>query len=254
MVHLLPLPGSPEFNGSMDEVVETAVSDASALTKAGFPALMVENFGDTPFFADGVASETISAMTVAVTGVMDATGVPIGVNVLRNDALSALAIAAATGAAFIRVNVLTGMMYTDQGPIVGRASEVLRKRSALAPEIEIWADVIVKHASAPAGIDARQAAADTVERGGADAVIVSGSGTGVEPDIHEAGVVRAAVPTETRVVIGSGANADNLSRLLRAADSVIVGSSTKVDGEARNRVDALRAARFIEVARDEGLL
>jgi hypothetical protein len=238
----------------MDEVAETAVSDASALTEAGFPALMVENFGDTPFFADGVASETVSAMTVAVTGVMDATGVPIGVNVLRNDALSALGIAAATGAAFIRVNVLTGMMYTDQGPIVGRASEVLRKRSALAPEIEIWADVIVKHASAPAGIDARQAAADTVERGGADAVIVSGSGTGAEPDIHEAGVVRAAVPTETRVVIGSGANADNLSRLLRAADSVIVGSSTKVDGDARNRVDALRAARFIEVARGEGLL
>ena len=254
MVHLLPLPGSPKFNSSMDEIVKTAVSDASALTGAGFPALMVENFGDTPFFADGVTSETISAMTIVVTRVMDATGVPIGVNVLRNDALSALGIAAATRAAFIRVNVLTGMMYTDQGPIVGRASEVLRKRSALAPEIEIWADVIVKHAAAPAGIDARQAAADTVERGGADAVIVSGSGTGAEPDIHEAGVVRAAVPTETRVVIGSGANANNLSRLLSAADSVIVGSSTKVDGDARNRVDALRAARFIEVARGEGLL
>lgn len=254
MVHLLPLPGSPEFNGSMDQVVETAVSDASALTEAGFPALLVENFGDTPFFADGVAAETISALTIAVIAVLDATGVPIGVNVLRNDALSAIGIAAATGAAFIRVNVLTGMMYTDQGPIVGRASEVLRKRSALAPEIEIWADVIVKHAAAPAGIDARQAAADTVERGGADAVIVSGSGSGAEPDIHEAGVVRAAVPTQTRVVIGSGANADNLSRLLGAADSVIVGSSTKVAGDARNRVDPLRADRFIEVARGEGLL
>jgi membrane complex biogenesis BtpA family protein len=238
----------------MDQVVETAVSDASALAEAGFPALMVENFGDTPFFADGVAPETISAMTVAVIAVTEATGAPIGVNVLRNDALSAIGIAAATGAAFIRVNVLTGMMYTDQGPIVGRASEVLRRRSGLAPEIEIWADVIVKHATAPAGIDARQAAADTVERGGADAVIVSGSSTGAEPDIHEAAVVRAAAPDQTRVVIGSGANADNLSRLLSAADSVIVGSSTKVDGNAHNRVDPLRAAGFIEVARGEGLL
>ncbi|TDI50904.1 MAG: BtpA/SgcQ family protein [Acidobacteria bacterium] len=254
MVHLLPLPGSPGFNGSMDEIIKTAVSDASDLAEAGFPALMIENFGDVPFLADGVPAETISAMTVSVTEVSDATGLPFGVNVLRNDAVSALGIAAATGAAFIRVNVLTGIMYTDQGPIVGQAAAVLRKRSQLAPGVEIWADVMVKHAAAPAEIDASQAAADTVERGRADAVIVSGSGTGAEPDMHEATVVRAAVPTETRVVIGSGANVDNLSRLTGTADSVIVGSSIKVDGDARNRVDPRRASRFIEAARDDGLL
>ena len=256
MVHLLPLPGSPGFNGSMDEIMKTAVSDASDLAEAGFPALMIENFGDVPFLADGVPAETISAMTVSVTEVSDATGLPFGVNVLRNDAVSALGIAAATGAAFIRVNVLTGIMYTDQGPIVGQAAAVLRKRSQLAPGVEIWADVMVKHAAAPAEIDASQAAADTVERGRADAVIVSGSGTGAEPDMHEATVVRAAVPTETRVVIGSGANVDNLSRLTGTADSVIVGSSIKVDGDATsmNRVDPRRASRFIEVARDDGLL
>jgi hypothetical protein len=238
----------------MDEVIQTAVADASDLAEAGFPALMIENFGDIPFFADGIPAETISAMTVSVTGVSDATGLPFGVNVLRNDALSALGIAAATGAAFIRVNVLTGIMYTDQGPIVGQAAEVLRKRSQLAPGVEIWADVMVKHAAAPAGIDASRAAADTVERGRADAVIVSGSGTGAEPDLREANVVRAAVPTETRVVIGSGANVDNLPRFTGTADSVIVGSSTKVDGDARNRVDPRQASRFIEVAREEGLL
>lgn len=254
MVHLLPLPGSPGFNGSMDEIMKTAVSDASDLADAGFPALMIENFGDVPFLADGVPAETISAMTVSVTEVSDATGLPFGVNVLRNDAVSALGIAAATGAAFIRVNVLTGIMYTDQGPIVGQAAAVLRKRSQLAPGVEIWADVMVKHAAAPAEIDASQAAADTVERGRADAVIVSGSGTGAEPDMHEATVVKAAVPTETRVVIGSGANVGNLSRLTGTADSVIVGSSIKVDGDARNRVDPRRASRFIEVARDDGLL
>lgn len=254
MVHLLPLPGSPGYEGSMVGVVDTAVSDAADLAKAGFPALMIENFGDAPFFADSTPAETVAAMTVAVTNVTDATGLPIGINVLRNDARSALGIAAATGAAFVRVNVLAGIMYTDQGPIVGKAAEVLRTRRQLAPGVEIWADVMVKHAVAPAGIDARQAAADTVERGGADAVIVSGSGTGAEPDIHEASVVRAAVPRDTRVVIGSGATVDNLSSLTGAADSVIVGSSIKVDGHAHNRVDALRASRFIEVARDQGLL
>jgi membrane complex biogenesis BtpA family protein len=238
----------------MDEVVSTAVADASKLVESGFPALMIENFGDIPFFADFVPSETVAAMTAAVTAVGQAVGLPLGVNVLRNDALSALGIAAATNAAFVRVNVLTGIMYTDQGPIVGRAADVVRKRKDLAPHTEIWADVIVKHASAPPGIDAGQAAADTVERGLADAVIVSGSGTGTEPDLDQARMVRAAIPKDTPVVIGSGASADNLSRILDSANSVIVGSSVKVDGDARNRVDPLRAARFIEVATNNGLL
>ena len=147
-----------------------------------------------------------------------------------------------------------GMMYTDQGPIAGKAAEVLRKRSTLAPDVEIWADVMVKHAAAPHGIDARQAAGDTVERGLADAVIVSGSGTGAEPDIHEANIVKAAVPPTTRVVVGSGANVGNLSKLLNIADTVIVGSSIKVDGDANKRVDPIRAARFAQVAGEHGLL
>ena len=253
MVHLLSLPGSPGFAGSMDAVVETAVDDATELASAGFPALMIENFGDVPFFADRVPAETVAAMTVATGAVSNATDLPLGVNVLRNDAMSALGVAAATGASFVRVNVLTGLMNTDQGPIVGQAAEVLRKKTTLAPEVEIWADVMVKHSAAPYGIDARQAAADTVERGLADAVIVSGSGTGAEPDIHEATTVKAAVPAETRVVIGSGANVDNLSRLLDVADSVIVGSAIKVDGDANNRVDPIRAAKFAQVAAEHGL-
>lgn len=253
MVHLLPLPGSPGYAGSMDAVLETALSDAAALASAGFPALMIENFGDIPFYAESVPAETVAAMTMAVESVAKATSVPFGVNVLRNDLLSALGIAAATGAAFVRVNVLTGLMYTDQGPIVGRAAEALRKRQTLAPTVEIWADIMVKHSAAPFGIDARQSASDTVERGLADAVIVSGTGTGAEPDIHEATIIRAAVPADTRVVIGSGAKVDNLSKLLDVADSVIVGSAVKVDGDANNRVDPIAAAHFVQVAGDHGL-
>ena len=175
MIHLLPLPGSPGYRGSIDEVLETATGDAATLADAGFPALLVENFGDVPFHADTSDPETVAAMTLAAKVVGSATGLPFGVNVLRNDALSALGIAAVTGAAFIRVNVLTGVMYTDQGPIVGRADELARRRAALAPAVEIWADVLVKHATPPPGLDIRQAAEDTVSRGLADAVIVSGS-------------------------------------------------------------------------------
>ncbi|MDP9144657.1 MAG: BtpA/SgcQ family protein [Actinomycetota bacterium] len=254
MVHLIPLPGSPGFNGSMGEVIESSVAEALALASAGFPALLVENFGDVPFHADRSDPETVAAMTLTVRAVGDATGLPLGINVLRNDPLAALAIAAVTGADFIRVNVLTGVMYTDQGPIVGRADEVMRRRAIVTPDVEVWADVMVKHATPPPGLDIGQAAEDAVVRGLADAVIVSGKGTGGAPDLEQARLVRPAVPKDTRVVIGSGARAENLGALLEVADTIIVGSSIKVDGVASGAVDPLRAAVFVEVARDHGLL
>lgn len=254
MVHLPPLAGSPLFSGSMSRVLDTARSDAVALAEAGFGALMVENFGDAPFHADTVPPETVAAMTLAVSAVIEETGLPVGVNVLRNDVMSALGIAAATGAALVRVNVLTGTMFTDQGPIVGRAAHALRKRAEIAPEANIWADVMVKHATPPPGLDIRQAGLDTVERGLADAVIISGAGTGAEPDLDEARILREALPKDLRLVIGSGATPDNLALLTEVADSVIVGSATKREGDARNPVDPTRASRVVEAARSCGLL
>jgi uncharacterized protein len=253
MIHLLPLPASPRFKGSIDEILDAAASDAVMLSQAGFPALLVENFGDVPFHADSSDPETVAAMALAARVVRDATGLPFGVNVLRNDALSALGIAAVTGAAFIRVNVLTGVMYTDQGPIVGRADELARRRAALAPGVEIWGDVLVKHATPPPGLGIEQAIEDTVVRGLADAVIVSGTGTGAEPDLQEASLARSVVPKGTRLVIGSGADAGNVGRLLEVLDTVIVGSALKADGKASSPLDAARVDAFIEAARHHGL-
>ncbi|MGB7860938.1 MAG: BtpA/SgcQ family protein [Acidimicrobiia bacterium] len=254
MVHLLPLPGSPGYGGAIGEITRTAVEDATALADCGFPALMIENFGDVPFFADAAPAETVAAMAVVVDAVRRATDLTIGVNVLRNDLLSALGIAAATDAAFVRVNVLTGIMYTDQGPIIGRAAEALRSRARLCPDVEIWADVLVKHATPPPGMDIGQAAADTVERGLADAIIVSGSGTGIEPGLDRLTAVKTNIPKETRLVIGSGANTSNLSQLTEVADTVIVGTALKIDSQAANRVDPIRGRQFVQAGTDCGLL
>lgn len=238
----------------MSQVLEAARSDAETLERAGFPALLVENYGDAPFRAEGVESETVAGLALAVAAVLEKTSLPVGVNVLRNDATAALGIAAATGARFIRVNVLTGVMYTDQGPIVGQAAGLLRRRAALAPDVEIWADVMVKHATPPPGLTAEQAARDTVERSLADAVIVSGSGTGAEPDLEEAATIAGAVPKGTRVVVGSGATTGNLGRLLEVADTVIVGSALKADNDPGQPVDLARATAFREVAAGHGLV
>ncbi|HYU23619.1 MAG TPA: BtpA/SgcQ family protein, partial [Thermoanaerobaculia bacterium] len=108
MVHLRALPGAPLFGGSMDAVIEAALADGRALAAGGADGLVIENFGDRPFVKNRVPPETIASMVRVVSEIAREVALPFGVNVLRNDAQAALAIAAATGAAFIRVNVHAG--------------------------------------------------------------------------------------------------------------------------------------------------
>ena len=123
MVHLGALPGAPLFT-SLDAVIEKALRDARAIRDGGCDGFVVENFGDRPFARGRVEVETVAAMTRVIAEIASVVRLPFGVNVLRNDALSALAIAAATGAAFIRVNVHTGAMLTDQAIEEGGLADV----------------------------------------------------------------------------------------------------------------------------------
>lgn len=247
MVHLGPLPGAPRYRGDLDAVIAAAVADARTLIDAGFDGLMVENFGDAPFFADDAPKETIAAMT-RVVGAVTALGAPTGVNVLRNDALGALAVAAATGAAFIRVNVLSGVMYTDQGVITGKAAELARLRAAIAPAVAVFADVFVKHATPPPGLSLEQATADLWERSGADAIVVSGPGTGQAVDRTHVQRVRAAAP-QAPLYIGSGADAGSAAELLQVCTGLIVGTAIKFDGITTAPVDPERARALVAAAR-----
>lgn len=226
MVHLLPLPGAPRWSGVMEQVIDAAVRDAATLTEGGVDAIIVENYGDTPFYPDSVPAETVAAITAAVIEVQRVARVPVGVNVLRNDAAAALAVCAATGAAFIRVNVHTGAMITDQGWINGSAHRTLRLRAELGLEAAIFADVFVKHAAPPPGVSLTDAARDTWERGHADALIVSGSGTGQPTSIEDIRTIKAALP-DAPVLIGSGVTLQNAALLLQAGDGAIVGTSLK---------------------------
>lgn len=249
MVHLGPLPGSPGFFGDFDAVVADAATDATLLAEAGFDGVMVENFGDAPFFASDAPKVTVAALTTAVNAVYEASRLRVGVNVLRNDGLAALAVAAATPATFIRINVLSGTMYTDQGPIVGEAAEVARLRSQICPDVAIMADVFVKHATPPQGLTLVAATDDLVERAGADAVVVSGRGTGSSTDLDQLRAVteRSRLP----VYLGSGVTMDNVTSMLALADGAIVGTSIKIDGVSTNSVDLDAAKAFIRAAKQE---
>jgi membrane complex biogenesis BtpA family protein len=242
MVHLLPLPGSPRFE-TMAGVLERALADAAAIEKGGASGIVVENFGDVPFFKK-VGAATVSAMTRVIAEIRRATHLPIGVNVLRNDGESALAIAAATGAEFVRINVLVGAMVTDQGIIEGEAASILRRRRELAPEVLIFADHMVKHAAPLAAYDERQLAKDLRLRAAADAVIVSGSETGGVADPERLKMLRETI--DAPLLVGSGLTEENASQFAGLADGAIVGTSILSDGRLGQPVDASRLAALAQ--------
>lgn len=229
----------------MDAVLTAVEADVTALHRAGLDGIIVENFGDVPFLPGAVGPETVAALTRAIGVARETTDRPLGVNVLRNDARSGLGIAAATAASFIRVNVHSGTMHTDQGPLVGRAGDTLRARAALGVSCGIWADVHVKHATPVPGETLEDAARDAWDRGRADALIVSGSGTGRRTDPERIRRVLEAVP-EAPVWVGSGVDPNSLSSLPEGIAGMIVGSWMQEDGRAGGRVNPERALRMVE--------
>jgi len=246
MVHLGPLPGSARDSGDLDGVIRRAVDDAKALYEGGIHGIMVENFFDAPFAKTNVPPVTVAAMTAAVLAVKEVVPIPIGVNVLRNDVVSAISIAHVCGAQFVRCNVYVGAVVADQGIIEGAAREAVSARKALGASVQIWADIRVKHAMPLADATLASEAKDAVERGLADALILSGAATGspVEPQwAREAKEAVAAFP----VLVGSGLSTQNAKELMRVADGAIVGTSVKIDGRVEAPVDRDQVAALVHL-------
>ena len=208
MIHLLPLAGSPRFAGDVLRVRDAALRDAAALAEGGVDGLMIENFGDVPFYPGRVPAYVVSHMTTIAAAVRGRVGtLPLGINVLRNDGLSALAVAHAVGAEFVRVNVLCGARVADQGLLQGIAHDLLREHAALgASNVKILADVDEKHSAPLAARDHADEVDDTVKRGLADGVIVSGAGTGKKTAPDKVAAVKSYAG-DTPVFVGSGVTA-----------------------------------------------
>lgn len=249
VIHLPPLPGSARGGSTRDlqRIEDAARRDAAAYAEAGVDALLIENFGDVPFRPDRVDASVVAMMTRLALAVAAETTLPHGVNVLRNDVRSAVAIAAATSGRFVRANVYVGAALTDQGVIEGEADAVQADRRRLGAEIAVWADIDVKHAVQLAPRPLSELAEDAVERGLASALIVSGRATGQPTAMADLIAVRDVSPT-VPLYVGSGANAENVASLLAVADGVIVGTAAKVDGLVANPVDVARARAIVSAA------
>jgi len=252
MVHLMPLPGSPAYEGwDMNVIVENALRDAKVLVENGVNGLIVENMWDLPYFVGkNVPPEEIAAHAVAAREVVKSVNVPVGITVIHNGGRVALGIAKAAGAKFIRVCLYTGAMVWDTGEFDhGNAAELMRLRKALyAEDIKFFADVYKKHAVMFPGIDPKTHAVWT-DFYMADAVIVTGRMTGSPPDPALVKEVKEVVG-ETPVIIGSGLNPENAKQLLKYADGAIVGTYFKVKGLTQNPVDPERVRKLMSVVEE----
>jgi uncharacterized protein len=233
----------------MPGIIDAMVRDATAYAKAGLTTVIVENYGDLPFERDRVDSAVTSAMTLTVDAVQRATGLTVGVNVLRNDVLTAVSIAAMTGARFVRANVYVGVTQTESGIIQGCARDVQQELKRLgAPEIEIWADLNVKHATPLVPRSVEDQADDAIERAFASALILTGPATGAAADPIAVQRLREHNATAP-IYIGSGANERTIPTM-PGATGFIVGTAMKIDGVVTNPVE-LKRVRAVVAAVNE---
>lgn len=251
VIHSKPLPGSPEYDGeSIAELYAYALEEGRRYATGGVNALILENHGDIPFLKPGdIGHETAAAMAVMAELVRRETGLPIGINVLANGALTAIAVAKAAGAGFIRVNQWANAYVANEGFVEGEAAKVTRYRSWLrAKSIKVFADAHVKHGSHAIVAD-RSITELTrdVEFFDADVVIATGQRTGDAATTKEIQTIKRA--TSLPVLVGSGVNVDNIVEILSVADGVIIASSLKRDGLWWNEVDPDRVAVFMEQVR-----
>jgi uncharacterized protein len=247
MAHIPAMPGTPLYDPQMgpDGIVELVRQDVERLVAAGVDAVMFCNENDRPYQLE--AGLEAAAMLARVVVECRPAAVPYGVDFLW-DPMAAMAVAATTGASFIR-EVATGAYESDMGIWAPDAAKLLRYRRQLdATDVAVLMNVTPEFASPlgsrAVGKTARSVAVSSL----ADAILVSGPMAGAEPDLQALEEVKEAVGDLAPVFLNTGAKSTNIREFLKVADGCIVGSDLKVDGYTWNPVDPERAAAFVSAA------
>ncbi len=235
-----------------DYVIDYAVSEAKTVEEAGADAIIVENYGDTPYVRNRLSRLELAVLTAVVREVVKTVSLPVGVNALRNAAVDALAAAYAGNASFIRVNSYCELREAPEGLLqpIARKLELLRK--SLPRRIEVLADIDVKHSYPLVNeYDAATRLRECVERGQPDAVIVTGHATGeAPPPGYVAALREAAKPLP--ILLGSGLSTENIKLYWSLVDGFIVGTSVKKNRTTVNRVDSALLKKLVETKKKLG--
>jgi membrane complex biogenesis BtpA family protein len=251
VIHLPALAGAPGANKlsaaqALERAGTWAITEAQIFQRLGYDGVILENFGDIPFYSTRVPAETIVSMAVIAAAVREVLRIELGINILRNDADSALCIASVVKADFIRVNVLSGVVASDQGFIQGDAATLLRKKSGLKSNVSIFADVFVKHAKTLNSDQIEIAIEEVAGRGGADAVLLTGSTTGRPIDLVTLQKAFSHKPKKLPLYLASGMTLEHLENYAKSCDGMIIGSTLRKNGLAGAPLDRKRTSDFIK--------
>ncbi|MEM2045413.1 MAG: BtpA/SgcQ family protein [Candidatus Bathyarchaeia archaeon] len=251
MIHLPPLPGSPAYQGQpVEKIVDQAVQEAVSLVEGGIDAVLVENFNDYPYVIENTSRPTIIALSVVAYEVKKHVDVPVGINILFNDAINEFYVAWTLGLDFIRVEGFIDTAFTDLGIIQPLSAKLLRLRAKYGGNnIAILADVQGKHTSIIPTRPLVDSVRDAFERGRADAVVLTGERTGEPVNLATLRAVREKFPN-ARIFLGSGLTAETVSTLLTLADGGIVGTYFKKDGKVHNPIDIHRVRNFMQAVKE----
>src|SRR4030095_13540519 len=246
MIAVLPLPGSPLYDGHDQWGIDQALVDLDIYKKAGVDRIILENDHDLPYIQPPLDEKGISLMTKICREARKRFNGPIGIQMLEAANITSLEIAADAELDYIRVEAFVFAHVGGSGIINGSAGKIVRRRKELnAEHIKVFADVKKKHGSHSLTIDLD--IKDEVMQAElflADGVIVTGQFTGLNPDKND--LVKAKDATRLPVLIGSGMNVDNIADYLPLGDGFIVGSYFRKDGKFLEKLEPERVNRFME--------
>lgn len=246
MVHVEPLPGTPNYKGKVKDIINKACTEAKLYLNAGVDAIGIENMHDVPYLCKTAGPEISSLMSIIGYELKSLTKLPVGIQILAGANKQALAAANSAGLDFIRAEGFVFSHIADEGTIQSDAAELLRYRKNIGAEsILIFTDIKKKHSSHNITSDVSiEETAEAAEFFQSDGVIITGTSTGKEANINEIKSVKKIV--KIPVIIGSGVNEQNADKYLPSCDALIVGSFFKKNGNWKNTVDKSRVISFMK--------
>lgn len=241
MVHLPCLQYWGESN--LDQLIAYTIEETRKLETAGFNAVMIENYNDSPFTKNRVGDDILVKLAIILHEVKKHVGIKIGLNILRNACTQAMTVASVLDIDFIRCNIFESAYVTDQGIIESEAVKVIEIKNKLNSDVKIMADIFVKHATPLANFAITDAAENVIRREKADYVIVSGTKTGSQADFTQ---IDSLNEIDIYPIIGSGMTEDNLSLFAGKIAGMIVGTSIKEGSKTTNPIDLEKATKLVE--------
>jgi membrane complex biogenesis BtpA family protein len=247
MVQLGPLPGSSRYKGGrIDRTLDDALTEAQTLSNHGVDALMVQNLGDLPVDVRATSGQ-VAWMTRIAAEVRSCFSVPVGLNLLENDAEAMFSVASAARADFVRIKVYVGAMMTPFGMESGQAFTAIRARNACdAGDVAIFADVHDRTGAPIASGGFAEDVEHAIRLGGADGLVLTGKS--YEETLAFIDSARKRIGAAP-IVVGGGVSAKNFAEVARVADGVIVSSSLKDSNDAFGRIADAKVQAFMEEVR-----